>query len=240
MKLVLRRLNVWLVPPLAVAGLQALIYSWDFAGQLPNPMAIHWGITMQPDGFVSVSDFALTVLILQLAIWLPSIAADIWPKSKIRIRNLLILVFGIVFWLLTAILCVSLFIQVGATDAAAVDFPWPVFAVLLLSILFLLGFLLSMPEVLEFNDDPNDWLTLWPKSHIPWEGSEGEEPDEDGLYRKWDGSALFRRRSEVSAAAWALVYQQQDIQEDSIFRPALVQGSIDGRRRVGNLNFGSI
>lgn len=148
MKLGLRRLNIWLVPPLAVAGLQALIYSWDFAGQLPNPMAIHWGITMQPDGFVSVSDFALTVLILQLAIWLPSIAADIWPKSKIRIRNLLILVFGIVFWLLTAILCVSLFIQVGATDAAAVDFPWPVFAVLLLSILFLLGFLLSMPEVL--------------------------------------------------------------------------------------------
>ena len=148
MKLVLRRLNIWLVPPLAVAGLQALIYSWDFAGQLPNPMAIHWGITMQPDGFVSVSDFALTVLILQLAIWLPSLAADIWPKSKIRIRNLVILVFGIVFWLLTAILCVSLFIQVGATDAAAVDFPWPVFAVLLLSILFLLGFLLSMPEVL--------------------------------------------------------------------------------------------
>lgn len=148
MKLGLRRLNIWLVPLLAVAGLQALIYSWDFAGQLPNPMAIHWGITMQPDGFVSVSDFALTVLILQLAIWLPSIAADIWPKSKIRIRNLLILVFGIVFWLVTAILCVSLFIQVGATDAATVDFPWPIFAVLLLSILFLLGFLLSMPAVL--------------------------------------------------------------------------------------------
>lgn len=148
MKLGLRRLNIWLVPPLAVAGLQGLIYSLGVASQLPNPMAIHWGITMQPDGFVSVSDFALTVLILQLAIWLPSLAADIWPKSKIRIRNLVILVFGIVFWLVTAILCVSLFIQVGATDAAAVDFPWPVFAVLLLSILFLLGFLLSMPEVL--------------------------------------------------------------------------------------------
>lgn len=148
MKFGLKRLKTWLVPPLAIAGLQVLIYSLDFAAQLPNPMAIHWGITMQPDGFVSVSDFALTVLILQLALWLPSLAADIWPKSKIRIRNLVILVFGIVFWLVTAILCVSLFIQVGATDAAAVDFPWPISAVLLLSILFLLGFLLSMPEVL--------------------------------------------------------------------------------------------
>ena len=148
MKFGLKRLKTLLVPPLAIAGLQVLIYSLHFAGQLPNPMAIHWGITMQPDGFVSVSDFALTVLILQLALWLPSLAADIWPKSKIRIRNLVILVFGIVFWLVTAILCVSLFIQVGATDAAAVDFPWPISAVLLLSILFLLGFLLSMPEVL--------------------------------------------------------------------------------------------
>lgn len=148
MKFGLKRLNTWLVPPLAIAGLQVLIYSFDFAGQLPNPMAIHWGITMQPDGFVSVSDFALTVLIVQLALWLPSIAADIWPKSKIRIRNLVILVFGIVFWLVTAILCVSLFIQVGATDAAAVYFPWPVFVVILLAVPVLLGFLLSMPEVL--------------------------------------------------------------------------------------------
>jgi hypothetical protein len=152
MKFVLKRLNTWLVPALAIAGLQVLIYSLDFAGQLPNPMAIHWGITMQPDGFVSVSDFALTVLILQLALWLPSLAADIWPKSKIRIRNLVTLVFGIVFWLVTAILCVSLFIQVGATDATAVDFPWPLFAVLLLSIPFLLIFLLSMPEVVVGND----------------------------------------------------------------------------------------
>ena len=148
MKFGLKRLNTWLVPPIAIAGLQALIYSLDFSGQLPNPMAIHWGITMQPDGFVSVRDFALTVLIAQLALWLPSIAADIWPKSKIRIRNLVILV----FWLVTAILCVSLFIQVGATDAAAVDFPWPVFVVILLAVPVLLGFLLSMPEVVVGKD----------------------------------------------------------------------------------------
>ena len=152
MKFGLKRLNTWLVPPIAIAGLQALIYSLDFSGQLPNPMAIHWGITMQPDGFVSVRDFALTVLIAQLALWLPSIAADIWPKSKIRIRNLVILVFGIVFWLVTVILCVSLFIQVGATDAAAVDFPWLVFVVILLAVPVLLGFLLSMPEVVVGKD----------------------------------------------------------------------------------------
>ena len=99
---------------------------------------------------------------------------------------------------------------------------------------------MSMPAVLEFDDDPEKWTTLWPKSQIPWEGSdENILPDADGLYPKWDGPALFRRRSEVSPSAWALVYQQQDIQEDSIFPPACVQGSINRMRKRGKLKPGT-
>ena len=98
----------------------------------------------------------------------------------------------------------------------------------------------SMPAVLEFYDDPEEWVTLWPKSHIPWEGSdENIVPDENGLYPKWDGPALFRRRSEVSPSAWALVYQQQDVQEDSIFPPAAVQGSVNRMRKRGPLKVGT-
>jgi hypothetical protein len=97
----------------------------------------------------------------------------------------------------------------------------------------------AMPAVLEFEGDPEKWETLWPKSHIPWEGSdEGTLPDENGLYPKWDGPALFRRRSEVSPSAWALVYQQQDVQEDSIFSPACVQGSLNRMRKRGPLKPG--
>ena len=99
---------------------------------------------------------------------------------------------------------------------------------------------MSMPAVLEFDDDPEKWTTLWPKSQIPWEGSdENILPDADGLYPKWNGPALFRRRSEVSPSAWALVYQQQDIQEDSIFPPACVQGSINRMRKRGKLKPGT-
>lgn len=98
----------------------------------------------------------------------------------------------------------------------------------------------SMPAALEIYEDPTKWVTLWPKSHIPWEGAdENLEPDENGLYPKWDGPALFKRRSEVSASAWALVYQQQDVQEDSIFAPACVQGSINGMRKRGPLKPGA-
>jgi len=98
----------------------------------------------------------------------------------------------------------------------------------------------AMPAVLEFYDDPNKWVCLWEKSHIPWEGADGGLlPDENGLYPKWNGPALFRRRSEVSPSAWALVYQQQDVQEDSIFAPACVQGSVNGMRKRGVLKYGS-
>jgi Terminase RNaseH-like domain len=97
----------------------------------------------------------------------------------------------------------------------------------------------AMPAVLELDEDPANWVTLWAKSHIPWEGSEDDVlPDENGLYPKWDGPALFRRRSEVSASAWALVYQQQDVQEDSIFAPACVQGSVNRMRKRGPLKPG--
>lgn len=98
----------------------------------------------------------------------------------------------------------------------------------------------SMPAVLEYDDDPRKWVTLWAKSHIPWEGSDDDVvPDENGLYPKWDGEALFRRRSEVSPSAWALVYQQQDVQEDSIFSPACVQGSVNRMRKRGVLKPGT-
>ena len=99
---------------------------------------------------------------------------------------------------------------------------------------------MSMPAVLEYDNDPEKWVTLWPKSNLPWEGSdENILPDEDGLYPKWNGPALFRRRSEVSPSAWALVYQQQDVQEDSIFPPACVQGSVNRMRKRGKLKPGA-
>ena len=94
---------------------------------------------------------------------------------------------------------------------------------------------MAMPAVLEFADKPENWRTLWAKSDRPWDGAEGELaiPDENGLYPKWDGKQLFERRSEVGAHTWALVYQQQDVEEDAIFPPISVYGSVNKLRRPG-------
>jgi hypothetical protein len=98
---------------------------------------------------------------------------------------------------------------------------------------------LAMPAVLEFDSKPEKWKTLWAKSDRPWDGDEDIEPDKDGLYPKWDGPTLFIRRAEVTPSTWAMVYQQQDVEEDSIFPPIAVQGCVQGMRRTGPLNFGA-
>jgi len=98
---------------------------------------------------------------------------------------------------------------------------------------------MGMPAVLEYSEKPEDWKTLWPKSDVAWDG-DSEVPDEEGLFPKWDGKALVRRRSEVTPSTWALVYQQEDVSEDNIFAPAIVQGCINGQRKRGPLKAGAV
>ena len=97
---------------------------------------------------------------------------------------------------------------------------------------------LSMPAVLEFDDKPKDWVTLWPKSDRPWDGDDDAQPDKNGLYSKWDGPTLYERRGEVTANTWALVYQQQDVEEDSIFPAQCVLGATNGLRKRGDISPG--
>jgi len=96
---------------------------------------------------------------------------------------------------------------------------------------------MAMPAVLEFDEEPKNWKTLW-----PWtDRAEGEqdEVNEQGLYPKWDGPSLFTRRSEVAPSVWAMVYQQEDVQSDSIFSPTIVAGCVNGMRKRGPLRAGT-
>jgi hypothetical protein len=97
---------------------------------------------------------------------------------------------------------------------------------------------MGMPAVLEYSEKPENWVTLWKESDVPWDGDD-DTPQENGFYPKWDGKTLNRRRSEVTPSTWALVYQQEDIMEDSIFPPILVQGATNGMRKRGPLKSGA-
>ena len=91
-----------------------------------------------------------------------------------------------------------------------------------------------MPAVLEFKDDPKDWITLWPKSDRPWD-TDTTPADNDGLYPRWNGLHLRRRRGLIDPKTWAMVYQQQDVESTAIFSPECVRGSVSGMRAIGPL-----
>ena len=96
---------------------------------------------------------------------------------------------------------------------------------------------LAMPAVLEFAEDEKDWTTLWPKSDRPWT-NDPVEPDADGLYPRWDGSNLKKRRGVLDPKTWAMVYQQQDVESTAIFSPEAVRGSVNSLRQVGPITKG--
>jgi hypothetical protein len=94
---------------------------------------------------------------------------------------------------------------------------------------------LAMPALLETNEDPDKWVTLWPYSDQPFDGQTEDQKNEDGLYPRWNGKHLYAERQAMDASTWALIYQQQDISDDAIFDPICVKGSIDGMRKSGRL-----
>lgn len=99
---------------------------------------------------------------------------------------------------------------------------------------------LSMPAVLEFADKPEGWVTLWPRTNVPEAGVRDQEPDEEGLYPKWDGIRLSKKRARVSPRAWAMVYQQQQVADDAIFNPEAVKTAINGNRMTGPIPKGMV
>jgi hypothetical protein len=93
---------------------------------------------------------------------------------------------------------------------------------------------LAQPAVLEFADDSKDWVTLWAKTNMPPLSGNGV-PDENGLYDKWTGPALHKKRSRMSPNLWAMVYQQQQVHEDSAFPSDAIKGVINGARNIGTI-----
>lgn len=108
---------------------------------------------------------------------------------------------------------------------------------------------LAQPAVLEFADKPEDWLTLWPKSNVPWigipdrlkDGSLNPEaqPDENGLYDRWTGKRLYQRRGIIDPKTWSMVYMNQEVSDSAIFDPKDLRACVNGNRTVGVMRKGN-
>jgi hypothetical protein len=101
---------------------------------------------------------------------------------------------------------------------------------------------LAMPAVLNFSEKVEEWETLWPRSNQPESMAKGEqlEPDADGLFPKWDGFRLSKKRARVSPRAWSMVYMQRQVADDGVFDPDAVKASINGNRMTGLIPRGMV
>ena len=94
---------------------------------------------------------------------------------------------------------------------------------------------LAMPAVLEYADAVEDWVTLWPYSNQREIGAKGAdaEPNEDGLFPKWTGPRLGKKRARMTPRTWSMVYMQSQVNEDAVFNPDAVAACVNGARMTG-------
>ena len=101
---------------------------------------------------------------------------------------------------------------------------------------------LTQPAVLEFAEDPDDWVVLAPWSNRPPVSLGARklvEANEDGLYPWHSGKSLARRRATSSPQNWAMVYQQEQVSPDAIFNPKDVLACVDKMRAAGPMSRGA-
>lgn len=101
---------------------------------------------------------------------------------------------------------------------------------------------LAMPAVLNFSEKTEAWETLWPRSNQAEAGSKGAalEPGPDGLFPKWDGPRLNKKRARVSPRAWSMVYMQRQVPDDGVFDQDAVKAAINGNRMTGLIPRGMV
>jgi hypothetical protein len=100
---------------------------------------------------------------------------------------------------------------------------------------------LTQPAVLNFADKAADWETLWPVTNRPpvtvqaRKTAQDQGWPKDGLWPMWHGEALARKRRKMTPRNWSMVYMQDQVADDAIFKQADVQGCIDRARYPGRM-----
>ena len=142
----LRALRVFLIPASA-----ALFLSWVWfligSGGLPDPVAIHWGLSGQADGFLARDSYLLVVAPAILIPLMLQVLFYVLQKNVPLIRRFVAVVLLIVYWMLLLIMFFATISQVGLLDAGQSTFPVLLLAVLLIMIPVSLWFSLAFPSI---------------------------------------------------------------------------------------------
>lgn len=141
------KLSLSLLPAAIFGAFLLWAISLEQLGRLPNPVATHWDITGNPDGFAALEThlvFASLAFFIPALIWL----GILWyPKIPGMIRLVLLAISGILFSIMALIQISALAVQVDVLDATLARFELP-FLIIFAPILILLVLFLAKPKIL--------------------------------------------------------------------------------------------
>jgi len=152
MQLSFSRINrVFLIPASA-----ALFLGWVYlligSGTIPDPVAIHWGITGQADGFIPRDSYLIVVapaILIPLAL---QILSHWLQRKSPLIRKFMTAVFSIIYWMIFVIMFSATASQAGSLDSAQSSFPISMIVFLLVLIPMSLWLSLAFPSIEIGND----------------------------------------------------------------------------------------
>ena len=139
--------RLWVIglASLLVVGQFILFRALIASGDLPDPIAIHWGFSGQPDGFSDANAYLLGITVLYL-VMLFLLSYFGFVLGRRLLQPLLFGLTAVMFSFLFLLFSLTILIQVGNSAEQAILSPWMILAIIALPI-GLAGFGLRKPTV---------------------------------------------------------------------------------------------
>lgn len=135
-----------IVAPMATVLFLLLAHFLGTLGLLPDPVAVHWGITGEPDGFLPLDSFLWFTGFGFFALWLGLAATELVPSRTKLLRPLLRGLLTYLYIFIFLVVASTTLLQIGALDAgSSLSGVW--IYILLIPVVALVWLFLAKPQV---------------------------------------------------------------------------------------------
>jgi hypothetical protein len=147
MKLKLSALNRIVFIPGSIVVFLVWVNLLIATGALPDPIAIHWGITGQADGFVDRDSYLQIVAPALIIPWLLQVVFFTTKRRSPLIREFFTGILSIIYWMLFLILFFATTTQLSQASADQSTYPLGILGALIILIPIALWFSLAFPSL---------------------------------------------------------------------------------------------
>ena len=140
------KVMVIVVFPLATLSFMVLTFYFGLQGQLPDPVAVHWGATGEADGFMALGSYLGLIGSAFILFWLGLLALELVPVRARLLRPLISAFGGYLYGLILVLMALTTFMQIGGNAAQSSNIGlW--ILLIFIPVGFLIWLLLSRPVI---------------------------------------------------------------------------------------------